>query len=98
VTTVPAVPPIALEVKVAAGSLVTVISGIVTWTLVAWVPAFHSGVPQEVQDIIPVIVAWIVGTIAAYLAPHTNRPDIPATGVKTGAETLPLSAGGGVGG
>lgn len=65
-----------VETKVQAGTLSGAVTGLVVWALVAYVPAFHDGVPKPVTDAIPVILAVLAWFIGAYLAPHTNRPDL----------------------
>ena len=72
--TVPAAPaaPV-IEAKVAAGASVTGVAGVITWILVAWVPAFRS-LPPALAQFLPYIVSCVLGAAAAYLAPHTPRP------------------------
>ncbi len=62
-----------IETKVKAGSLAGSLTGLIVWGLVAYVPAFHNGVPEPVVAIIPVVLSLIGGGIAAWLAPHTSR-------------------------
>ncbi len=62
-----------IETKVKAGSTAGALTGLVIWALVAYVPAFHDGVPEPVVAIIPVVLSVIGGGIAAWLAPHTSR-------------------------
>jgi hypothetical protein len=65
-----------IETKVQAGTLTGALVGLVVWALVAYVPAFHDGVPEPVVAVLPFALAWAGHTIAAYLAPHTPRPDL----------------------
>ena len=60
------------EAKVTAGSLTALVSGAVSYVLAAYV--FKGSIPPDVQALIPVAVSAVLGTIAAYLAPHTSRP------------------------
>jgi len=69
-----------VEAKVKAGSAATIVTGILTWVLVTYVPAFHSGLPSALSAVLPVIVASVLGTVAAWKAPHTARPDLAGTG------------------
>jgi Glycosyl hydrolases family 25 len=62
--------------QVKAGTGAGAVTGLVIWALVSWVPWFRSGVPEPVAIAVPVILAWAGHTIAAYLAPHTHRPDL----------------------
>jgi hypothetical protein len=82
-----------IEKKVKVGAATGAATGLVVWALVSYVPAFRNGVPQPVADLIPFALAWAGHTVAAYRAPHTHRPDLPApvgdvTGV-TGTGVLP---------
>jgi hypothetical protein len=65
-----------IETKVAAGSFTGVLTGFITWALVTYIPAFHNGLPGQVSALLPFAVAWLLGTVAAYQAPHTHRPDV----------------------
>lgn len=62
-----------IETKVSVGSFTGILTGLITWALVAYVPAFRSGVPAPVAALIPVMVAWLAHSVAAYAAPHTPR-------------------------
>jgi hypothetical protein len=46
----------------------------VTWVLVTYV--FKGAMPVQVQAVLPYLIAWLLGTAGAYLAPHTHRPDL----------------------
>ena len=63
-----------IETKVAAGSFTGIITGLLTWALVAYVPAFRAGLPPPVAALIPWAVAWLAHSAAGYMAPHTPRP------------------------
>lgn len=66
-----------IETKVATGSFAGIVTGLVTWCLVAYVPAFRAGLPGPVAALIPVAVAWLAHSVTAYMAPHTPRPVAP---------------------
>jgi hypothetical protein len=63
-----------IETKVAASSGTSVITGIVTWILVTYIPVFHSGLPAPLAAFLPWIVSAVSGAIAGYAAPHTTVP------------------------
>lgn len=63
-----------VETKVAASSFTGIVTGLLTWALVAYVPAFRTGLPPQVAAFIPVAVGWLLSSVAAYMAPHTPRP------------------------
>jgi hypothetical protein len=67
-----------IETKVIAGSSASAITGLITWALVTYVPAFHSGLPPSLAAVLPFAVATILGSISAYLAPHTPRAAVKA--------------------
>jgi hypothetical protein len=64
-----------VETKVVAQSGTSIASGILVWCLVTFVPAFHAGIPSDLQPFVPVIAAWLVGTASGYFASHTPRLD-----------------------
>jgi hypothetical protein len=81
-----------IETKVKVGAGVGAATGVAVWALVAFVPAFHSGLPQPIADALPFALAWIGHTVAAYRAPHTHRPDLPTpVGDVTGVTGGPLT-------
>jgi hypothetical protein len=72
----PSAPSAGVETKVAAGSAVTIIAGYIAWALVTYVPGLKNTFPLDLQGQLPVIVAFALSSVAAYLAPHTPRPDL----------------------
>jgi hypothetical protein len=83
-----------IETKVTAGSLTGLLTGLIVWGLVSYVPAFHHGVPMPVQEAIPWVLTLAGSAIAAYLAPHTHRPDLGEQGAKPTASVLTPPSGG----
>lgn len=72
-----------VETKTAAGASTAMLTGAITWILVTYVPAFHSGLPGPLATFLPYVVSAVLGAAAAYLAPHTAREDeILAAAVK----------------
>lgn len=63
-----------VETKVKAGAAAGAVTGLVVWALISFVPAFHTGVPEPVVAVIPVVLAWAGHVAASWLAPHTPRP------------------------
>lgn len=68
-----------IETKVAAGSVTAVVTGLLTWALVTFVPMFRTGLPPQLATFLPIAVGWALSTAAGYLAPHTPRPATGAT-------------------
>lgn len=68
-----AAPVAPVETKTAAAASVSTVTGVVTWILVAYVPAFKTGLPAPLAAFLPYIVATILGAAAGWLAPHTPR-------------------------
>lgn len=68
--------PVPVETKVAAGSSVAAVTGMITWVLVTFVPAFQHGVPPQLATFLPYVVSALLGSIAAYMAPHTPRSSV----------------------
>ena len=67
---------IGVETKVAAGSSTTIAAGYIAWALITFVPYFKNNVPSDVQGQLPVVIAFVLSSIAAWYAPHTHRPDL----------------------
>jgi hypothetical protein len=65
-----------LHPKVVAQSTVALITGVITAILVAAVPAFHKGLPADVQALIPLAVALVLGLAAGYVK---KSPDLVRT-------------------
>jgi hypothetical protein len=81
-----------IETKVAAGAAAGTAAGVITWILVAYVPAFHSGLPPALASFLPYIVTLAASTISSYMAPHTFRPappPPPPAGILPGKEPQP---------
>jgi hypothetical protein len=65
-----------IEAKPVAGmSTVAVIGYAVALTLALW-PSLAARIPMDLQLQAPVVLATVLGSIASYIAPHTNRPDL----------------------
>lgn len=63
-----------VETKTAAASATAIVTGLLTWVLVTFVPVFRTGLPPQLATFLPVAVGWALSTSAGYLAPHTPRP------------------------
>ena len=73
-----AAPPAPVETKTAAAASVSTLTGIITWVLVAYVPAFRTGLPPSLATFLPFIIASVLGAASGYLSPHTPRTGEPA--------------------
>jgi Na+/proline symporter len=67
----------AIEAKVKAGAAGGTLVGLISWLLVAFVPAFHNGLPPAVAALLPVVLGVVASTVSGYMAPHTPRPADP---------------------
>lgn len=65
--------PAPVETKVAAAASSSTLTGIITWALVSFIPAWHNGLPAALAALLPYIVAVVSGAVSGYLAPHTPR-------------------------
>jgi hypothetical protein len=63
-----------VETKVAAGSFATVLTGLITWIVTAYLPSLKTVLPPTLAGALPMAAGWLIGTLAAYRAPHTPRP------------------------
>ena len=68
-----------IETKVAAGSTTFLAAGYIVSFVIQLVPWLHQHLTGAEQQQAVFIVAWLLGSLAAYFAPHTPRPvQIPA--------------------
>jgi len=65
-----------IETKVAASSTTTIAAGYISWLLITFVPGLNDTIPADLQGQLPVVIAFLLSTVAAYFAPHTIRPDL----------------------
>lgn len=66
-----------VEAKTAAHASAAALTGVITWILVTYVPAFAAGLPGPLATFLPFLVSAVLGAASGWLAPHTPRPDIP---------------------
>lgn len=62
-----------VETKVAVASSTTIVAGYIAWALVTYVPGIKNTFPLDLQGQLPVLVAFLLSSLAAYFAPHTHR-------------------------
>jgi hypothetical protein len=67
--------PAPVETKVAAASATSIITGMITWALVSYVPSFHAGLPPALAVFLPWAISAVTATAAGYFAKHTSRID-----------------------
>jgi len=65
-----------IEQKAAAGPAATLIAGYLSAVLVEAVPWLHDHLTPDQRQNLPVIIAFALSALAAWLAPHTHRPDL----------------------
>ncbi len=68
-----------VETKTAASASAGVVTGVITWILVTYVPVFRTGLPAPLATFLPYIVSVVLASAAGWLAPHTPRPDATLT-------------------
>lgn len=67
-----------VEAKTAAHASAAAVTGVVTWILVTYVPAFAHGLPGPLATFLPFVVSAFLGAASGWLAPHTGCPAVPA--------------------
>jgi hypothetical protein len=67
-----------IEQKAVAGPFTTLVAGYISTVLITSVPWLHQHLTTDQQQNLPIIVAFLLSGVAAYLAPHTHRPDLGA--------------------
>jgi hypothetical protein len=65
-----------IEAKAAAGPSVTLIAGYLSGVLISAWPWLNDHLTADQQQNLPIIIAFALSALAAYLAPHTHRPDL----------------------
>lgn len=66
-----------IEQKAVAGPAVALVAGYLATVLFSAVPWLRDHLTPDQREEIPVIIAFALSALAAYLAPHTHRPDLP---------------------
>lgn len=56
--------------KVSGGTLAGLPAAIMTWILTTYIPAFHSGIPPQIQPLVPALVGVIGFFWAGYSSKH----------------------------
>ena len=67
-----------IEQKAVASPAATLVAGYLSAILISSVPWLHSHLTPDQQQSLPIIIAFLLAAVAAYLAPHTHRPDLLA--------------------
>jgi hypothetical protein len=65
-----------IEQKAVAGPATALVAGYLSAILVSSVPWLHQHLTPDQQQSLPIIIAFLLSAAAAYLAPHTHRPDL----------------------
>lgn len=65
-----------IETKVAAGSITTLAAGYLSGLLIEVIPWLKDNLTADQKQNLPIILAWVLASVAAYFAPHTHRPDL----------------------
>ena len=65
-----------LEVKAAAGPSTTLVAGYLSALAIETIPWLRDNLTPDQQANLPIILAFALSALAAYLAPHTHRPDL----------------------
>ena len=65
-----------IETKTAAGSVSFLAIGWLTTLLIESVPRLRQNLTPDQKQNAPIVLAWLIGSLAAYFAPHTHRPDL----------------------
>lgn len=73
-----------------AGAATGAFVGLVVWALVAFVPAFHDGVPEPVVAVLPFVLGYAGHVLASWVTAHPGTaplspPAAPVTAVPAAA-------------
>jgi len=84
-----------IETKTGGGSFAFIVAGYIAWALFFYVPNLESAMPVTLREQLPFLIAWLLGTVIAWLLPHTHRPDLlPAldSAAQTVAAAVPVES------
>jgi hypothetical protein len=65
-----------IEQKAVAAPAVTLVAGYLSAVLISAVPWLHDHLTADQQQNLPIVIAFILSGVAAYVVPHTHRPDL----------------------
>ncbi len=65
-----------IEQKAVAAPATTLVAGYLSTVLITSVPWIHTHLTADQQQNLPIIIAFLLSAAAAYIAPHTHRPDL----------------------
>jgi hypothetical protein len=65
-----------IEQKAAAAPFATLVAGYLSALLVETVPWLRDNLTPDQKLNLPIIIAFALSAVAAWLAPHTHRPDL----------------------
>lgn len=69
-----------LEQKAVAGPATTLVAGYLSGLAIQIFPWLQNNLTADQKQSLPIIIAFALSALAAYLAPHTHRPDlVPVT-------------------
>lgn len=70
-----------VETKTWTGSITWLAAGWLSGLLIEIIPWLKDNLTTDQKQTLPIILAWVLASAAAYYAPHTHRPDLaPDTG------------------
>jgi hypothetical protein len=75
-----------IEQKAVAGPFMTLIAGYLSGLAIEVIPWLKDNLTPDQQQNLPVVIAFLLSALAAYLAPHTSRPDLQAAEAVLGIE------------
>jgi hypothetical protein len=78
-----------IEQKAVAAPFTTLIAGYLSSLLITTVPWISQHLTPDQQQTLPVIIAFALSALAAYLAPHTDRPDLIPPGTELRVQLPP---------
>jgi hypothetical protein len=65
-----------IEQKAVAGPATTLVAGYLSGLLIEVIPWLKDNLTSDQQQNLPIVIAFGLSALAAYLVPHTHRPDL----------------------
>jgi hypothetical protein len=82
-----------IEQKAAAAPAVTLVAGYLSALLIETVPWLSDNLTPDQQQNLPIILAFALSALAAWLAPHTHRPDLAPPAAPAAEKPPSMTAG-----
>jgi hypothetical protein len=82
----------AIEQKAAAAPSAALVAGYLSGLAIQVFPWLRDNLTPDQKQALPVVIAFLLSAAAAYLAPHTHRPDLTPVAPPPSVTSTPPAA------